>query len=396
MKLPPIKVLPPKNDFRTELLGIAANQPFVIFNSPARQQMYTNSHLAQKLVTFGMSENFLSTDMAEVLAKATFNIMTTCSTRILKIVQRYPDNNIGDEIAINPETLVWYEDDNSKKVGLLTIPRYKSYHPYFGYDLVPQPAAALLTPTNTKPIPAGTVLFDSPGRSPSGRYMHGVMVNTAFMGHPGTAEDGLIVSRAILPAFRFKRYEKRTMEWGDKTFPLNLYGDDKVYKIFPDIGEFVRDDGLICGARDINRRLAPVDMSVNGTRRIDGTGDHLLYAKGKGGRVVDVIVTLNYEFETKGLADVNQQLLKYIKARKRFNVKMIEEYMRLYKSRPGLEVTHELHSQILQCMKDEGYNGQKFFKVFKKVGLDQIRVDFVIEYEVEPNIGFKLTESHGG
>ena len=51
---------------------------------------------------------------------------------------------------------------------------------------------------------------------------------------------------------------------------------------------------------------------------------------------------------------------------------------------------------LVQAMIDRQQGRERFQKVYRKVPIDHIRVDFVIEYEAEPNIGFKLTERHGG
>ena len=394
MHLRPIKELPPKTEVRTELLGIAATQPFVNYNSPARQQMYTNSHLSQKVVTAGISESFISTPMDSVLADSTFGIRMPATGLILDKIPRYPDNNIGDEIASNPETIVLFENVADKELGMLRVTNHKSFHAYFGYPLIPTKDAARIIPSAV--IEEDTVLFDSPGRSPTGRYMSGVMLNTALFSHPATAEDGLVISRDVLPALRFKRYEQRTVEWGEKTFPLNLYGTNEIYKVMPDIGEYVRQDGLLCATRDSNKRLSPVDISVNGAQRVDYTNDNLTYAKGKGGKIVDIVVTVNYDYESKGLSQMSQQLRKYIEARKRFNKNLIDKYFAIKRNRPGLTVSRELHRALQSAMVEVGHDKQRFQKVFKKVAIDHIRVDFIIEYEVEPNIGYKLTECHGG
>ena len=395
MQLPPIKELPPRTEFYTELLGIAASNPYVHHNSPARQQMYTNSHMAQKLVVRGMTENFQTTFMDDALGQATFNVAMPCRGLILKVIDRYPTSDAAGSIAMNPERLVIYENVATKEIGTLVIPRYLSYHPYFGFELVPTDHANRLVANEI--IEQGTVLYDSPGKTHTGRYISGVMLNTAFMGHVATSEDGIVICRDVLPALRHKRFEVRSMEWGEDTFPVNTYGDNDNYKIFPDIGEFVREDGLLMAKRTFDPRMTPVDLSLNGVRRVDHIYDERLYAKGKGGRVVDVKVTVNYDYEKKGLSPINQQLEKYIRARNRFHDTLITEFQRLKRATHGnVQVSRQLHVMLVQAMIDRQQGRERFQKVYRKVPIDHIRVDFVIEYEVEPNIGFKLTERHGG
>lgn len=393
--IPPIKEVPPRTEFRTELLGIAAASPYAHHNSPGRQQMFTNSHLAQRLVVSGLTENPQNTFMRDALGKATFRIEMPVDAIILKVIDRYPVSDVSGSITINPERIVIYEEMATKRIGHLSIPRYISHHAYFGFELVPTKDAQRIVAGQV--IQGGTVLYDSPGVSQTGRFMTGVVLQTAFMGHIATSEDGLIISRDVLPAFRHKRYEVRSIEWGEDSFPLNTFGDEDTYKIFPDIGEFVRDDGLLMAKRPFNGRMTPVDLSVNGVRRIDHIYDERLYAKGKGGRVVDVKVTLNYDYEKKGLPPINQQLEKYIRARNRFNDSLIEEFNRLKRVTHGnVVVTRKLHVLLLQAMIDRQQGKDRFHKVYRNVPIDHFRVDFVIEYDVEPNIGFKLTDDSGG
>lgn len=394
ISLPPIKELPPKTQFLTKMLGIAASTPYPQNNSPARQQMYTNSHLAQKLVVSGMTENFQSTFMDEVLATCTFNITMPTTGKILKIIDRYPASDFGAAVVRNPqdnpETLVIYEDVGTKELGVVRIPRYLSYHTYFGFELVPTEDAKRLIVGNV--IEKGTVFFDSPGVTQTKQYTKGVMLNTAFMSHFGTAEDGIVICEDVLPAFRSKRYEVRTIEFGSETFALNVYGNDQEYKILPDIGEKIRDDGLLMALRNYNPKMVAVDLSIRGAQRVD-VYDQKVYAKGPGGKVVDIVVTTNYNYEGKGLSNIYNQLEKYITAKRRFNNELIEYYKKV--KRPAMTVSRELHSMLVRAMIDREQGKDRLQKVYKKIPVDHFRVDVVVEYEITPNIGFKFTGSSG-
>ncbi|MFO5979505.1 hypothetical protein ACLBSL_33005, partial [Klebsiella pneumoniae] len=60
---------------------------------------------------------------------------------------------------------------------------------------------------------------------------------------------------------------------GRKAFFLNMYGDDKVYKPFPDIGDVIRPDGVIFAIRDHDDDLAPAEMTPRALRTLDRTFD---------------------------------------------------------------------------------------------------------------------------
>lgn len=62
--------------------------------------------------------------------------------------------------------------------------------------------------------------------SGEGDYTFSVTINVAMMGLPDVAEDGIVVSDAMLGKFNCKTYDKRTVEFGQNALPLNLYPDE--------------------------------------------------------------------------------------------------------------------------------------------------------------------------
>lgn len=391
----PILSVPPKSQFPRKLLGTAGLSPFPITTSPGRQQMFTSSHLAQKIVTEGMSERYLQTGMEYEFGRATFSVKMPCEGRILQIFERYPGGESADAIQENPETVVFYEDRHSGEIGMLSLPRYFSYHSYFGFEYKPGPGAAMLRIGNI--IPKDTIFLDSGGKNPeTANYAYGVNLNVAFMSHPAISEDGIVISRDKLDLFRFKRYETRSVEWGEKTYPLNIFGKaGGPYKICPDIGEYVREDGMLMAFRTYDEKLSPVDMNVNSLRRVDFAHDERVYANGPGGKVIDIRVTTNFD-TTQGLSDMDKQMEKYINQRMSFYRRVIAFYDQLRRSNKALQLSRPLHSLIVKAYTELATGRQRLNKLYRKTPLDHFRVDFVIEYEVTPSIGFKFTECFGG
>ena len=110
--------------------------------------------------------------------------------------------------------------------------------------------------------------------TPQGDYCYGREVNVAFMSMPGVIEDGVVVSESFLKSMSTKGYETRTMSFGKKYFPLNLYGDD----------------GLLLARREFRPILAPVEMSPEALRRPDYTYDELVYTLVGRAKVIDVSI----------------------------------------------------------------------------------------------------------
>ncbi len=390
----PVLSAPEKNGFRRNLLSSAGLSAWVAFCSPGRQQMFTNSHLAQKIVTSGMNERYCQTGMEYEFGRATFSVKMPCDGKILQIIRRYPEGEAVDAIKENPETIVIFEDVATKEVGMLTLPRFFSYHSYFGFPYKEGKGASLLQAGAV--IPKGTIFLDSPGKNVNtGNYAYGVELNVAFMSHPAISEDGLVISRDKLHLFKFKRYETRAVEWGEKTFPLNLFSTKpSEYKICPDIGEYVRPDGLLCAFRTYDEKLAPVNMNVNALQRVDYAHDERVYANGPGGKVIDIRVTTNFD-TSQGLSDMDKQMEKYINHRRNYYEQIIRTYDQLRRNK-ALQLSRPLHALIVKAYTELASGKQRLGKLYRKTPLDHFRVEFVIEYEITPSIGFKFTDCFGG
>lgn len=390
----PVLEAPKPKEFYRQLLAQAGLSPYPTTVSPGRQQMFTSSHLAQKITCLGMTQRFQQTGMEQEFGKGTFSVKMPCDGKILQIIRRYPEGDAVDAIKENPETVVIYEDERTKEVGMLSLPRYFSYHTYFGFPYKEAKGAGLLRMGAV--IPKDTIFLDSPGVDQTGNYAYGVELNIAFMSHPAISEDGIVISRDTLHLFRFKRYETRSVEWGEKTFALNIHGKEGTdeFKICPDIGDEVRSDGMLMVLRTYDERLVPVDMNVNALRHVDYAHDERIYAKGGGGKVIDIRVTTNFD-TTQGISTMDAQMEKYINHRRTYHEKLIKVYDELRRHNKGVQLTREFHALLVKAYTELASGKNRLGKLYRKTPLDHFRVDFVIEYEVTPSIGFKFTATHG-
>lgn len=71
----------------------------------------------------------------------------------------------------------------------------------------------------------------------AGEYGYGRELNVDLVGFPSSTEDG------PLTQLSFKRYEPQAVEFGNREFPLNLFGEKDDYKPFDPTGPS-RDDIL--------------------------------------------------------------------------------------------------------------------------------------------------------
>lgn len=379
-----------------ELLATNSLSPFVRHNSASRQQMFSAQHLSQILVIKDPTERYIQTGMEAEYGKYTFSKKFDRNVEIIKVIERYPKTMDYNSIAFNPETIVIYEDDETKEIGMMNLTTFCSNHQYFGFEYKPKPGLSQVKQGAT--IAAGTILMDSPTITDNGGYRYGRQVNVALMTIPGVAEDGIVISEDMLDHFSIKTYEHRIVEFGGKRFPRNLYGTEENYKPFPDIGERIRGDGLLAALCRHDETTSAIEMSRRESMRPDMVFDNLIYAGGPGGRVVDIRVQHDpYSNQPRCPSGMDKYLEKYERARRNCYQEVLDIYNRLLRQRgESLRISKELQRYLVEAIAVLDKNDkQKIQKLYRLNPIDDWRLEFVIEYEVRPSIGFKFTDTVG-
>lgn len=382
------------NQIHPDLMGISALNPWSGNDSSSRGQMYAN-HLTQALVINGATERFCQTGMEREYGKYTFSVKMPVDAQIIRTIERYR-NKIGkDYIASNPQTVIIYEDVATKEIGIVSVASYCSYHQYFGFEYKTKPAWSNIYAGSY--IAADTILMDSPSVTDNGGYKYGIELNMAFMSHPAVSEDGIMISRDALPRLGFKTFETRVVEFGNKRFPLNLYGDAENFKPFPDIGDHVRPDGLLMCLRSYDRELAVVEQGIYDLAEPDFIFDKATYT-GANGKIIDIRIHHDNKSTQAGTpAGMETQPEKYDLARRQFYQDIVSEYSRLRRERgDGLRITPEFHRMVIEALSVVQESPNRILKLYRQAPLDDWRIEFVIEYETVPTIGFKATDCHGG
>lgn len=396
---PDMPVLPANELFR-EFLCVNGLDPFNRHNSSSRKQMFA-SHISQTLVIKGATERRCQTGMERQFAKYTFSIKMPVDGQIIKIIDRYSPKVGIDAITklggVPPQTIVVYEDYHTKEIGVIDITPFCSYHQYFGFEYKAQLDAVAKLRTGEF-IAAGTILFDSPSITAEGGYKYGIEFNIAYMSMPGVSEDGICICEDALPKLAFKTYERRVVEYGSENFPLNMYGDENNFKPHPDIGDLIREDGILMGTRKYNTRLSVVQQSRRALMEPDFIFDKLTYAAGGGGRVIDIRVHHD-DRNPQAMTPVGMevQTKKYDKGRREYYQEIMAMYKHLkMRHGTGLKLTPAFHNLIVEAISVVGETKEHIMLLHRQAPLDDYRIEFIIEYEIIPTIGFKGTDTHGG
>jgi RNA polymerase Rpb2, domain 6 len=385
------------NQIDRRLMGISAMNPWDNMDSSPRKQMYAG-HLGQMLVISGATERYFQTGMEREYGKYTFSTKMPANGTIIRVIDLYTENAGINSINLNPQRVAIYEKASNNEIGYINLTNYCSQHPYFGFEYKRKSAYGKLSPG--QPIAEGEVFLDSPSITEHGGYKYGRECQIALLTDPAVSEDGIAISESCLKELRFKIYETRTVSWGKHMFALNLYGDDTRYKPFPDMGEAVRPDGLLMSLRAYDPLMAIAEQNVKALQEPDFGFDKGTYSA-SGGRVVNIRVHHDNQ-NTSGRTPEGQddQPLKYDKARRIFYQNILDEYRRLFRERgKALRLTPQFHNLVVEAISVVGSNttapGEKINRLHRQSPLDDWHVTFVVEYEITPTIGFKLTGCHG-
>ena len=403
------------NELEPELLSVHALNFAAAHNSSNRAMMFSQ-HFAQRLVIEGADEKRIQTGIEREFGKYTFSVKMPENGQILKVIPRYPQGVHLDALPFNPETIIIYENDETGQIDYFSVPYYCSYHQFFGFKYDFKQSISKLRPGAF--IPKDTIFADSPAVAENSGYKYGINLNVAFMSVPSVSEDGIMISRDVLEKLKFRIYERRTVEFGSSQFPLNLYGTADKYKPFPEIGDYIREDGILMMLRSYENDLMPVEMSVYDAMEPDFIFDKAVYVRGGPditkeagsvlgkGRVVDIKVFKNNNPNRQLPEAMSEFIGKYEKALLSFHRELVsfEEKLRIDRkkkfgeSKPNL--SPKLHRLIVESLAITNHNPAKFKHnlglLYRKAPIDEYRIEFVVEYEMIPTVGFKLTDCHGG
>lgn len=384
-----------------EISGLGSMITHIRGNSASRVQM-VNSQLGQTLVINGATVRRQQTGTEREFGKATFTKKFDSNVTIIAEIERYPQTMGGDSIVENPETIYIYEDAATKEVGMMSVPRFNCNHQYFGFKYKFNKDLSSKLYAGSR-IPAGSVVASSPNVDEHGNYTPSIGLKVAYMSLAGVIEDGVIIADDVLPKITAKGFKKYTESAGKNHMFLNLYADPNKpgeYKPFPDIGDYVRADGLLFATRPYNPLLAPVEMSVSALKEVDYVYDRLTYVTPRA-RVVDIVVhhdDTNRNPPTP--VGMERQMSKYHQASLRFYNRLLDVYKQLKKDYgPNLVLNPDLHRLFVEAIgyvnRPTGAKGEQVNKTYRRQPLDDWRVEITIEFETNPTDGAKVSGFHG-
>lgn len=379
-----------------ELVGIHAANPFVSNNSSSRSVMYSNM-LSQSVTPNDGSgdENIIQSGLDKQFGDNTFSKKFEHDSIILGVVKRYSGVDIhtcSDTVALT----VFFEDMETREVDYIEVPDYFTLHQYFGFkykwndDLIDNMSVETY-------VPAGTVIADSPAVKDNKGYAYGLNTNIAYLSLPEISEDGVIISEEYAKRFNFSIFETRVIEFGEKSFPLNLYGDENNYKPFPDIGEKVKDDGLLMAIRDYDEHNTIALTSVNDVKDFDPMFDNCTYVKKGSAKVVDIVAYTSPKFKKNVYTNTDNGVMKYVNGLIKYHGDLVDLYEKLESSHYAktknynMSISDKLERLMVDAYMKSNRNAKNIKLVHKRSRLDIFRIEITVQIDMDLHPAYKLT-----
>lgn len=381
------------NELDERLVGIPAINPFFRSVSGPRAAMF-NKHISQRPTISQPTSQRLQTGVGYELGKYTYKIEIPEGTFITAVIQKYGNSLTSTASFRNPVSTVIYVNDETQEVDCVDLVRYHSQHQYFGFEYKYN-KEAMSNIRNGQRTYVDTVIADSPAKAPDGDYQFGIHANIALTSDPVVIEDGIKISESFAERLKFTLFESRTVNFSNDSVGLNIYGDDDIYKMFPNIGDKVRQDGIVFAIRDFDDELAPTDLSKDALK-IPTMFDTCTYGY-PGAEVIDIEIIKGDTQRTELLVGMQEQLQYHHNSQVRYYRSIYEEYKRLLKEYRGSKLN--LSNRFNSLIKDAYaiINAEDIKLSYRsRDKLNGWTVKVVYKYELTPKLAYKLTDLMGG
>lgn len=383
-----------RTEVKPEFLSLSAINNFPSSGSSPRMVMDA-SHLAAHIPLLRPDERILKSGTDYEMGKYVDDVKSDENCVVKAVIPRYREYGITP-----PEHVIFTEFEKNGEIYLdyIDVPMYKTNHSVFGFPL--RPTEKLLNIDYNSTLSEGDILAKTDSYGPEGSYDFGLNANVVLMSHPSVSDDGIVISESFAKRAQFTSISKKVININKNTIPLNIYGDETTFKFIPDIGQSVRPDGMLCATRQRNDWFSVYDLHDRNLREVDVTFDDPIYVN-MDSVVIDVKVIKGsgkQEFSNRMV----QQLDHYASMLANFHAKVIEAYERLmaekkalYGSVDEIRLTPKMHRFITDCyVKHQATGNRKYSLSYRKLPIDQYRIEITTMNVITPNLGYKLTSLH--
>lgn len=358
-----------------QVLGKELIQPFPASSSGSRKIMYS-VHSEQSMALCNPEVPFIQTGFENEFGRRSTSFQQAEQRKlVLARIERY-------SMSPGHEYYLIIHNEETNTLDLIHKVNYKYITESFGYEINNSTLDNLVPGAA---IEKGEVITKSKGFDEYNNRMDGINVLLMYIAKNKTTEDAIEISESCAKKFRSPLVKKISFMINENDILLNLYGNNDIYKVIPDIGEEIK-DGILAAVRRENKEEALFSQVFNKLQDINMSDEKIT----SNGKVVGIeLHTNNPDLMENSI--YNTQLNMYYQDNKRFCDELIRTVNKLqvnYKCELGYDLQKLLYNskQILDGAK---------FNIDNNV-YSNLQMDVYILEENDLHIGDKLTNRYGG
>lgn len=322
--------------------------------------------------------------------------------QIMAVIPRFVESFGASPIYGNPyDTVIYREvsgDPKEYRVGYFNVPKDAVRSDGYGYEYKKLPTCRQLSEGNF--IPKDMKFITSPAHAgPNGeRYMLGTNLNVCYIDIPEVTEDAFVISESAAKKLGTKGYGVKSFKILPNQIPLGLYSSETEYKFLPDIGEQVRDDGILYALRTPSETSVVFDTLTSNLHQVQHLHDRITYVPA-GATIVDIDVVVNRKVKVSTPEFVFAQVEKYRKPISQYCKRVYETYKAAVNE--GLHPTPEFNTLVTRCLASalidgepvDGLNNRlkKLKAARKKELVEFIYITVTYKYDKPMSLGKKIT-----
>ena len=355
------------------MLGKGLQMPFAASNSGSRKIMF-GTQLEHRLPLTKPEVPFIQTGYEmEFGVESSSYVVTNESLKVVGIIPKY-------SWMPKHQYYIIAVGEDSHSITVIERKEYKHITENYGYLYNNNLLDGLEV---GRFITKGAAIQKSAAFDDNDNRMDGCNMLTMYSACEDTMEDAIVISETASKKLTSPLVKKVTIIINDNNIPLNLYGDEHIYKVFPDIGE-ESVHGILCGLRLEKKEECLYSQSYSRLRELSISDEKYTVA----GRVVDINVYCNAP-AALGENAYNAQIKRYYDE----NIRMCREIVSIIDKlkEEGYALSYEaskLYSDSKGCI-----NGKQYFseRVFSNIILEITLVE-----EIPVLRGDKLSNRYGG
>lgn len=344
------------------------------YASSARAAMLTQ-HLVQALVPNNPEVPGVSTGYEHMFGHfSTSYYKTDKKLKVVKKIQKY-----GDIVY----TLLVQDSDGKYDV----IERRDAKHLAESYGYKVNNKEIDKYSTGDK-ISKDTILYKSPCMDEYENYMYGVNAKCIYVVSEETIEDSIVVSESFAKKLSTTKVDTCSVMINDNDIPLNMYGSNKEYKSFPDVGEKMK-RSILCATRRKNKVLDQLHLKNNNLRKIYPNDDIFQFQDNY--KVVDIEVWSNKPYDEIPDIPAYAQVKSYYKKNLDYYTEIFNVFGKII-STPGTTYSKEF-SRLYAKARDYLDPGTRYIEEEKM--FSNLMLRFTLTKNVKLYEGCKLTGRYG-